>query len=283
MKNLVLGTIVNYLWEDIEPFFNSYLKNSSTNTTCVVFVKNISNRTREYLEKYNIEVIDINDEHSGAWITEYRWILYNEYLKNCRIEYDKVLLVDIRDSFFQENIFERYNSKKIVFSKEKNNFLNEQCNWNWMERRYGVSVIESVKYHYPICAGTILGNNEYIKKLCDNVVKNMNNDKFKYFKNCDQSVVNYLVYYKKIFNENDILWEYACDKNIATVGLLNELNIQLDKMVNEEDKIPALIHQYDRHEVLVEFVEKRYCTKNNVIRMLLKYRYMRAILKRTIL
>ena len=284
MQNLILGTIVNYTWEDIEPFFSSYFKNSSTNVDCTVFVKKISKRTRKYLENYNIEIINIDDEYNEDWITEYRWRLYNEYLNHCCVDYANVLLVDVRDSFFQDNIFERCNGKKILFSKEVNDFANEKCNREWIERRYGINVINSIKDYYPICAGTIIGDFNYIKNLCENVVENMDNTSYEYFKNCDQSIVNYLVYYKKIFIEDDIYWEYACDNNIATVGLLNELTIKSNEVVNKDNYIPALIHQYDRHKILVKFVERKYCKrKGMVIRSFLKYRYLRAILKRTFL
>jgi len=101
---LILGVIANYNWKIIAPFFNSLKKANFNNCDCVMFVENISQETINKMESYNVKVIKIQREIK-ARIINYRHKLYEEFLRNNSHKYNLVLSIDVRDSFFQKDIF----------------------------------------------------------------------------------------------------------------------------------------------------------------------------------
>ena len=70
----------------------------------------------------------------------------------------------------------------------------------------------------------------------------------------DQSVTNYLIYYKNLFK--DILIKSDINSGpVMTVGLINYKNLSFDSegnLLNYNGEKPSIIHQYDRINSLVE-------------------------------
>jgi len=103
-KNVILGVILNYDWEIIAPFFISFKKVSFNNCDCVMFVENITQESINRIESFNVKIIKIQ-RTIKARIINYRHKLYEEFLRNNTDKYNIVLSIDVRDSFFQKDIF----------------------------------------------------------------------------------------------------------------------------------------------------------------------------------
>ena len=64
-KNLLIGSITNYLWEDVAPFFKSFERAGFENCDCVMFVANMSNKTIEKIKSCGVIVQKIPDKFKG--------------------------------------------------------------------------------------------------------------------------------------------------------------------------------------------------------------------------
>ena len=103
MKNLILTSMINYKWKDIEPFFLSLKKSNTSNYECVIFLYNTDSFTKKHIKNY-ATIIEINFnfikqmEKHHYFITEYRHILYKQFLK-ANIKED-ILLYDAKSRNF---------------------------------------------------------------------------------------------------------------------------------------------------------------------------------------
>ena len=102
--NTLLGVILNYDWKIIAPFFISFKKARFNNCDCVMFVENLTQETINKMESYNVTIIKIQ-RTIKALIINYRHKLYEDFLRNNTDKYNLVLSIDVRDSFFQKDIF----------------------------------------------------------------------------------------------------------------------------------------------------------------------------------
>ena len=163
--NLILTSMINYKWKDIEPFFLSLEKANIKNYECIVWVYNIDKYTKIKIKQY-AKIIDIDNKFiktmkkNNYFITEWRHILYKDFLKNNKEKYDKVLLVDIRDVIFQSDIFlYEWKNNYLGVAEERQTYeMDTIVNKLWIERKYGIETYNSFKKYNIICAGTIISN-----------------------------------------------------------------------------------------------------------------------------
>lgn len=264
--NLILTSMINYKWRDIEPFFVSLKKANIKNYECIVWVYNIDKHTRMKIQQY-AKIVNIDYDFikkmkkNKFFITEWRHILYKDFLNLNRNKYNKVLLTDIKDVLFQKDIF-KYNWKDdfLGVAIEKQIYAEDELGKLWIERKYGIDIYNEFKSKHIICAGTIIGNIEIVLNLLNLLCKQIFSGQ--YFKNQDQADMNYLIF-KGIF-------KYPLQKSdnklgpIITIGTENNIVIKNDFILNYSNDIAYLIHQYNRFEKIELLVDKLYRSKRNV-------------------
>ena len=101
---MILSAIVNYDWKKIAPFFIAFKKERFNNCDYVIFIKNLKQETINKIEFFNAKIIKMQSSIKSR-IINYRWKLYEDYLRNNTDKYKFVLCIDVRDSFFQKDIF----------------------------------------------------------------------------------------------------------------------------------------------------------------------------------
>ena len=181
-----------------------------------------------------------------------RFFLYLEYLKSLKLDPNGyTFLCDGRDVLFQKNpeIFPLSNNEIFLFEEEniliKNSNINNQW-YNVLKKIIGHDLNYNDKT--VICAGTILLKNSYIIKFLEIFLEYVIN--FKLCQtgiNLDQGLYNYLYYADKlkspkIMTNNDNL------VNTTGYGIkkINKENL----IVNKDDKVSYIVHQYDRFSLL---------------------------------
>ncbi len=259
-RNLILGVIQNYSWEKIEPFFISLIKADFKLCDYVMFVNGLSDKTKEKLHYYGFKTIEIPNKYKRMTITLSRHILYDEYLSNNTNKYNMVLHVDVRDSFFQRDLFEIYknNKKPFVGVSIENGTLTNKINSKWMKDIYGDNIYQIIQNEKIICGGALWGTADKFLEINRKIWEEI---KMKLHKNSinDQSVTNYLIYYKNLFK--DILIKSDINSGpVMTVGLINYKNLSFDSegnLLNYNGEKPSIIHQYDRINSLVEKVHNK--------------------------
>ena len=237
-KNLILGTIINYSLKKILPFFNSIINANITNCDVVMFIKKVHKRVINYLKNIGVIIFIIHNEYNNMDITKLRWKLYLEYLEKYKIEYNMVFTTDIRDVFFQNNIFEYYkeNQSFIGISLEDET-LNQKKNKMWIINFAGEEKHRQIKNERVICFGSVWGSIDKILELSIILwekIKNNNNS-------TDQGIGNYLIYYEKILN--NCLIRSDNYGPVINIGFTKRENIILDSndnILNFKGKIASV-------------------------------------------
>ena len=105
-KNLIIGAIKSYEWKAIKPFFVSLYYSNFRETDCVIFALDISKKTLDKLQSIGVIVQNFPDKYRYMKINNVRYKLYEEFLRDKLDKYNMVLHADIRDIFFQKDIFQ---------------------------------------------------------------------------------------------------------------------------------------------------------------------------------
>ena len=267
-KNLLIGAITTYIWEDVAPFFNSYVRAGFENCDCVMFVSNMSAKTIEKIKSCGVTIYQIPERYNGKCINDYRWEIYADFLKDKRENYDMIFTADVRDTFFQHDVFKHYNSSKpflgIALEDGK---LSEPINKKWLITRYGEPIYEELKEYPIICTGTVFGTAEKFLDFSLNMTENLNSNKYNYFNVSDQAAGNFLIYHDKMFADC-LVKNYNESGFIMTIGITNRENVKLDSndnVLNGKGEIAAVVHQYDRLPDVTRKIITKYCPDINFL------------------
>jgi len=249
-NNIILGVYNGYksLKSDkggIYYFLKSLRKyNNDCKVVIICEKQNIFDDLIKFSNEMNFEIYtNFNIKYHMMY---YRFEIYNTYLKESNIIFNKVLLSDINDVIFQEDPFSINFTEDLYCALEQsilsdNNNSSSLLNMSWVNDFKYLSENNYDNYinRYIICAGTILGNYNGIIKYLD-FYKNTQSNKI----GNDQGLLNVYVYNflssKKCleFKESKILTLDKIDFNI--------LNIENNSIVNNKGELYSIIHQIDR-------------------------------------
>jgi hypothetical protein len=186
-----------------------------------------------------------------------RYFIALELLRAHPNAFENVLLSDSRDVVFQQNPFTRI-GQSLVSGLEETTIGCCVMNSDWIRHLYGSNVYNQMFNRRVVCAGITLGPayqmEQYLVAMCAEIWKCL--PKVALIAQYDQGIHNYLIYTDKVRLE-------LTDNRagiIATLHYENPSNIQTDGaggVVTVQGKVPAIVHQYDRHRNLVSFVTER--------------------------
>ncbi|WP_075534079.1 hypothetical protein [Candidatus Pelagibacter communis] len=250
-RNLVLAAAVGYNFEQISLFLKSLRKYYSDEICIIIDGKD---KDLEYkLKEYSCKTITTTLNKKKIQFKRYK--IFSSFLENKN--YDKILLSDSRDVYFQGDPFNYNYTGEINFFLEDYKIKDCPYNSKWIIKTYGNAEYLSVANNIILCSGTVLGKNEKIKEYLNLI--NHNIEKFNYKKRlkyyltfrtdpeergCDQGHANYLVYKNMISSV-----KFYSNKSgpFATVFYLKNLNFDNKlRLVNELQQPYLLVHQYDK-------------------------------------
>ena len=183
---------------------NWYESANNFNLKCIVFHDSLSN---EFIEKYN-KIQFIKVEQSNLNIIDYRWVVYDEYLKNNKENVNLMLFTDMSDVVFLKNPFDLISTKPdTIFVGDEPTTVSD--GWNKKRSVYFHGVIPEIISHEKnngskkllncgIVGGEVGIVSEFVHEMADILLKaNLDLTTF------DMTVLNYLLYTKyvnKIFS-----------------------------------------------------------------------------------
>ena len=260
-KNLLIGAITNYTWDDIAPFFNSYMQAGFENCDCVMFTGNMSEPTLARMRACGVKILPIPERLLSGCVIDYRWELYSNYMLEQVNNYGLVFTADVRDAIFQRDVFSFYDTSKpfLGIALEDCN-LTQPCNKNWLISRYGYEVWDSLKDRRTICTGTVWGTAQVFLDFSLLISEHINSTDYPYYKVCDQAAGNWLIYYVNNFAEL-LKPSTNYDGPVMTIGLTDAKDIHIDSagnVLNGKGEIAAVVHQYDRKPQVIHLVVKKY-------------------------
>ena len=273
--DIVIGMAQDLDPKNLVTFCSSLRKHSSPlNTEVVLFMNSpVAKRSREIAVKHSVTILEFGtSEYSlvpgpgKEFLEKYhpsslRWALISKYFENenIRKKYSKVLLIDVRDSYFQSDPFKMIpvgveNAFYVFKGVESVSIAN--CGWNggWVRDCFGEEILQEMGNNNIICSGVSIGTMDavygYLKSMEDilfNSKKSQLSIQSK-FPICerngvDQGVHNVLVY-KNIIEYLTIMTE--SDGNV--VNLQGRTAFVSGKQVtNLKGNIFPIVHQYDRY------------------------------------
>jgi hypothetical protein len=271
MSNLILTIIHSYDYPFVEPFFKS-LKEIGFKGDLVIFTsETVSKATKKALIKNGATLIDYNSawpykaEYAEAFknilpdaaISNYRFVLYRQFLLENPGKYKNIMLTDVRDVIFQKDPFKELSEGKINFFLEDpiQTFRYSELNYQWCSAANGTELTDRIIDNIVSCAGFTIGEINPIMEYLQHIQKKLEfRDELPWA--FDQGIHNGYVYDVKpaemqVFTNDDPF--------VVTLGAyqpykLNEKN----EVVNSKDEVYAVVHQYDRSGKLFAIVKERY-------------------------
>ena len=257
-KNLIIGAIINYSWSKIKLYFISLIKAKFENYDFVLYVGGISNRTIKRIESCGVITYQIPKDifKLRTTINNFRWKLYKDFLLENKDKYNMVFTADVRDTIFQKDVFQFYDSSKSflgVFFEDGD--MRVKANRIWVLKFCNESEFNEIINETVICSGTLIGTVDKFLEFSQELWYTVKNKK----RVVDQGAANYLIHFKKRFN--DCLIKGDNHGFVMTIGLTNKNKVILDKddnILNFEGKIAAVVHQYDRKHDIVDKLKKKF-------------------------
>jgi len=182
-----------------------------------------------------------------------RYFAYRDFLRAYGAQYDRVLLSDVRDVFFQSDPFAVRHPRPVCFSLEDTKIMWETVNQGWVRDIYGEEVLASVAENHVACSGTVLGTVEGIRTYLDTLCTELEIRNYDRMKVYDQGIHNYIVWKLK----PGWGWIDRGDSIVSTVGCTSPDRIEiLDDLAIVDGRVPPVVHQWDRHEMLKTHLEQ---------------------------
>ena len=254
-KNLILGIIEKYSLKKVLPFFKSLIQSNFQNCDIAIFVRNVSKKLINYLNKIGVFVFEISNKYKNINIINLRWKMYISFLEINKNLYNLVFHCDIRDTFFQKDVFDYFlnhkpyiNYKSFLGVAIEDDTLNEIRNKKWIIDYVGEQKHKVIQNERIICVGSMWGTLNKFLEFCILFWNKLKESP----KSIEQGIANYMLYYENLFKEYII-------KNdnygpVMTIGLTKTDKLQFDShdnLLNFNGEVAAVIHQYDRKPLVV--------------------------------
>ena len=228
------------------------------NCDFVLYVGGISNETIKKVELCGVKTYQIpkNISRLKTTINNFRWKLYEDFLKENKDKYNMVFTADVRDTIFQKDVFQFYDSSKPflgVFLED--GLMTSKANRIWALKFCNESEFKTFENEKVICSGTIIGTADKFLEFSHILWETIKDKK----KVVDQGGANYLFHYKKLFNDCLIIKDNHAF--VMTIGMTDKKNVFLDKddnILNFDGQIAAVVHQYDRKHSIVDKLKIKY-------------------------
>jgi len=222
---------------------------------------------------------------------ELYWIWSQQYH-----EHASILIMDVRDTYFQSNPFNfqplnhqtKEECKLDLFAEnyEAVTIGKSNYNSNWVRTAYGRKALEKMSSRPVICSGSTMGNQHAIELYTRAMVAQFDTTKCKQV-GCDQGFHNYLIYEGGL---DSFMSSHSCSMHVHKQGegIVNNLaamrqsslrsqgvlstasdgqakTVAGDNIVvlNENETLSPVLHQFDRDPELQGVVRKRTATMLN--------------------
>ena len=255
-KNLIIGYIYKYPWLRVKNYFISLIKVGFKNVDVVMFIKDVPQDTIEILKSIGVILYPMSDR---PYLSNncLRWEIYANYLKENKDKYNMVLHTDVRDTIFQQDVFQFYNSKKSFFGvSEEDITLDEEINKDWMLTLCNESEYNNYFANRKVlCAGLVIGTPDKFIEYNNSIMKMAHGKS-----NGDQRFLNYLVYHDNLFNDCIIIKNNS-NSHLMHIGETKRKRIILDNndnILNYNGEIASVFHQYNRHKDIVEKMNQKF-------------------------
>jgi len=272
-KNLIIGGIHNYNYQQIKIWVESLDKVCDNQTTNkVLIISNISKEIQQILLDRKFELFHLPQTNLPIHVARFLGIY--EYLKNNSKNYHYVVTTDVRDVYFQNDPFNyiegvlRNNNLKLIVGSEALKYKDEPWGNSNLYETYGEYIHNIFKENEIYNVGVLGGYSEYIKDLALNILINSINRPIPIV---DQAVFNVTIQtqpYKDItlFAQQYLGWALHAGTvadptkmQYFTPRLLEKPpKFENGKFLTSNGKEFCIVHQYDRVPEWKDYLDKQF-------------------------
>jgi len=287
MKDVVIGSITNYKWDQIKCWVNS-LDQSGFSGLKVMLCYNIDFEVAEELSKRGYSIfafgkdeenrkLKYNKENFNICLERFLHIWYFLSRLQNKEEYRYIIATDVGDVVFQSNpsewLEQNIGNKEINVGSECIQYKNEEWNKQNMFLSFGPLVYESMQDKLVYNAGAIAGKFDSFIDLCYNIFLSSGGSPVNVpgGGGPDQAALNVLLSMKHFSNITNFAksedgWaaqlEIMCNPNkiekLKDFITEPRLKIENGKVLTHDNKKYCIVHQYDVVPELSEFIRKKY-------------------------
>jgi len=178
-----------------------------------------------------------------------RYLLYDEFLQQQGADYDRILLADCTDVFFQADPFAWDWSPGVHFFMEEGTKRLGDCPLHrlWLGCQFGREFVERHASKNVSCSGTTFGDTanlrKYLARMISTIMRARNLAKIY---GGDQGIHNYLLIEQLVDN---LIVHPNRQGPVMTMGVMRAGDWRMDnhgRVLNDNHEIPPVLHQYDR-------------------------------------
>ncbi len=188
-----------------------------------------------------------------------RHLLYLQFLREHRQNYDRVFLTDCRDVYFQADPFSWNLSHGLhLFLEDASNKIGRSIhNENWLKTQFDQAVFDELKNETISCAGTVMGDTASVLEYLSKMVSQTMQARSLHETDGDQGIHNFLLYKKQF---SDVTVHNNQEGPVMTLGAMHPENVRVNAqgfVVNNADKVVPVLHQYDRIPQVEKILQDR--------------------------
>ncbi len=286
MKDIVIGAITNYKWDNIKCWVNS-LDQSGFDGTKILLCYNIDYDVAEELTErgYTILAFGRNDEKKSLVYQKenfniclerflHIWYFLSRIKKD---DYRYVIATDVGDVIFQSNpsewLEQNLGNKKINVGSECIQYKNEDWNKQNMYLSFGPLIYESMQDKIVHNAGAIAGEFDTFIDLCKQIYLSCGGAPIHVPGGgaADQAALNILINSKPYsditnFAKSEDGWAAQLEimSNPLKIDRLKDfiteprLKIDNNEVLTHDGKKYCIVHQYDVVPELSKFIREKY-------------------------
>jgi hypothetical protein len=278
--NIAIGMAQDTDPKNLVTFCSSLRKHSSSADSEVVLFINtpVPERSRDIANRYNILLIEFTTSafslsSNESFLTDYhpsslRWKMIHNFFENIntRNRYSKVLLIDVRDSFFQSNPFQIIpnETRSVIYVfKGVESVSIGGCGWNggWVKDCFGDKILAEIGTKNIICSGVSIGTidvvYQYLTLMNDILMgrKESSLSAGSRFPGCERNGVDQGVHNVVVHKNMIEHLEIKSESDGKVVNMQGRTAIVSQKTVtNSKGILFPIVHQYDRYPDLQKLI-----------------------------
>lgn len=177
-QDLIIGSISNYTYDQIEPWVNSIDKSGFSGIKAII-AYNCKADVIEKLQEKNFTIFAFEKDENGDYVyTRENFSIVVErfahmwyFISQLENEIDHIIATDVRDVVFQTNPSDYIDDlvvsgkSEIIVASENFLYKDESWNVNNMNCAFGPSVYQKVMDRPIYCAGVIAGRKDVVLDL----------------------------------------------------------------------------------------------------------------------
>jgi hypothetical protein len=259
MRNVIVGCAWQYQPDELAPFILSWKQHCPEVTMIIIIEPDATEEKITWLLEQGVEIKFFT---SGYFIqtniANSRYFSYLDILLEEQLNFDRVFLTDTRDVIFQGNIFDQIPDDGIhIFLEDSKYTCSESFNHGIISACYGETIATLFHRKPIICCGTMLGDTRSMLQYLISMTSARSLDQViaeGMEPGWDQACHIYLFHTYRLMHT-----KHENGDGVATLCLTNPSDIELDgDLVVTYGMRPTVVHQWDRHENLVELFSKKY-------------------------